>query len=121
MRSHELGKEGEHFAREFLIRQGYRILEVNFRRKTGEIDIIADDHGVIVFVEIKTRQEKGGWDAFEAVDVRKQRRMMRTATLYLVAAFGREDVSCRFDVLAVRRSEKGGLSAELIREAFSGF
>ena len=118
MESHNLGRRGEAFAQEFLRQQGYKILIANYRVKVGEIDIIADDHGTIVFVEVKTRQEKG-WDAFESVGSSKQRRMIRAATQYLVETFGREDVQSRFDVLAVLSDEKGAFKGDLIKEAFS--
>ena len=118
MKSHDLGKKGEVFAKEFLRQQGYKILVENYRVRAGEIDLIADDHGTIVFIEVKTRHQKD-WDAFEAVGLTKQRRMIRSATQYLVETFGREDVQSRFDVLAVLADQDGALSGDLLKEAFS--
>ena len=118
MKTHKLGQDGEAFAQDFLLKQGYKILAANYRVKVGEIDLVADDHGTIAFVEVKTRQQDG-WDAFEAVGPAKQRRMIRAATQYLVETFGREDVQSRFDVLAVWSGDDGTLTGDLLKNAFS--
>ncbi|MBF0619323.1 MAG: YraN family protein [Candidatus Omnitrophica bacterium] len=118
MRAHDLGKEGEAFALDFLFREGYKIVEKNYRAKCGEIDIVAEHKGVIVFLEVKTRQEDG-WGAFEAVDKRKQHKMFRTAQQFLIEKYGTEDVTARFDVLAVYEAPDGMLKGELLPDAFS--
>ena len=51
----QLGKHGEEATVKYIKKQGYRILEKNFRTKTGEIDIIAEDKKVVAFIEVKTR------------------------------------------------------------------
>ena len=56
-KSHELGKNGEEIATEFLRKKGYKILERNFEASQGEIDIIAKDDKELVFVEVKTRTD----------------------------------------------------------------
>ena len=117
MRSHKLGQEGEAFAEQFLKASGYEILKRNYRSPYGEIDIVGRENGEICFIEVKTRQEDG-WDAFEAVDPRKQRKIARTATAFLMERFGSEDVSARFDVLAVWAAEDGSLKGELLKDAF---
>jgi putative endonuclease len=117
MRSHQLGKDGEAFARDFLARQGYALLQANYRGKSGEIDLVAKEGGVICFIEVKTRQQDG-WDAFEAVDKRKQYKIRRTAQQYLIENFGTEDVAARFDVLGVHSGPDGQLSGELLKDAF---
>lgn len=117
MRSHRLGKEGEAFASEFLAARGYLLLQMNYRTKVGEIDMIAKDGNVVVFIEVKTRQEDG-WDAFEAVDKRKQSKMRRVAQQFLIEKFGTEDVAARFDVLGVRSLPSGALEGELLKDAF---
>jgi putative endonuclease len=117
MKSHKLGKDGEAFALGFLEAQGYIIRKANYRTKVGEIDLVAEEKGVICFIEVKTRQEDG-WDAFEAVDKRKQATMRRVAQQYLLEQFHTEDVAARFDVLGVRSTPSGTLEAELLRDAF---
>ncbi|MBF0331652.1 MAG: YraN family protein [Candidatus Omnitrophica bacterium] len=117
MKSHQLGKDGEAFAQEFLAAQGYNILQLNYRTKVGEIDMVAQDGDVVVFIEVKTRQEDG-WDAFEAVHKHKQSKIRRVAQQYLIEHYGTEDVAARFDVLGVRSSPSGALEAELLKDAF---
>ena len=117
MRSHELGKEGEAFALEFLRQQGYSILTTNYRAKMGEIDVIAREGDTVVFIEVKTRKEDG-WDAFEAVHPLKQRKMFRAAEQYLVETFGKVEVRARFDVLAVSLIKDGTLKGDLLKDAF---
>jgi putative endonuclease len=117
MRSHQLGKEGEAFALEFLRQQGYSVIKTNYRTKVGEIDVIARDGSMIVFIEVKTRKEDG-WDAFEAVHRPKQRKMFRVAEQYLVETFGRLDIQARFDVLAVSHLVNGPFKGELLKNAF---
>lgn len=117
MRSHKLGKDGEAFALEFLTSKGYEIIERNYRCKMGEIDLVARDRGVVCFIEVKSRQEDG-WDAFEAVDQRKQRRIRQVALQFLLERFHTEDVAARFDVLGVRLTHEGAFEAELLKDAF---
>ena len=98
---HRFGRYGEDAAAEFLRRRGFEILARNVRTALGEIDLVALDGEVVVFVEVKARRGPGG---LEAVDARKQRRLSRLALAFLARAgwLGR---SARFDVIAV---EPGG-------------
>ena len=118
MKSHQLGKDGEAFASEFLKARGYVIRDTNYRiPDLGEIDIVAEEKGVICFVEVKTREEDG-LDPFEAVDRRKQRKLVRVAQAYLIDKFKTVDVSARFDVLAVFQDAFGKLAGDLLKDAF---
>jgi len=56
MSNKTLGDQGEAYAADYLRQNGYRILTRNYRTKVGEIDLIADDHGTLVFIEVKTRR-----------------------------------------------------------------
>ena len=94
----EQGRCGEDLAAAFLLKLGYRILNRNWRLKTGEIDIIADHAGVLVFCEVKTRRSLLYGSGAEAVGRRKQQRIIRTALLYMQ---GLPDRPCRFDVIEV--------------------
>ncbi|EAX48690.1 protein of unknown function UPF0102 [Thermosinus carboxydivorans Nor1] len=70
-----MGKMGENAAADYLARNGYKILMRNYRCRIGEIDIVAERQGTIVFVEVKTRSsEKFGFPA-EAVNYRKQQKL----------------------------------------------
>ncbi|MFA5119142.1 MAG: YraN family protein [Candidatus Omnitrophota bacterium] len=78
-----LGRAGEEEAALFLTRNGYKILQKNYRIKAGEIDIVASDGGVICFVEVKTRHSKKFGSPQEAVSELKKRKISRVAVCYL--------------------------------------
>ncbi|MBM6621230.1 YraN family protein [Micrococcaceae bacterium RIT802] len=78
----ELGQRGETLAAEYLARRGMLVLARNWRCKTGEIDIVADDAGTIVAVEVKTRSGLGFGYPAEAVDPRKLLRPNRLASAW---------------------------------------
>jgi putative endonuclease len=95
-----LGKTGEDLACRELARRGYAIVARRYRRRGGELDIIARDGKTLVFVEVKARQGHDFGDAAEAVGAVKRRRMMRLALDY-AAAHCLPDCPCRFDVVAI--------------------
>lgn len=95
-----LGDRGERKAVEFLKSQGYRILSRQHSSSTGEIDIIAQDRDVIVFVEVKTRRTTDEGQPWEAVDRRKQDKLTRTALSWLKKNRWLEKPS-RFDVVSI--------------------
>ena len=76
------GKEGEDLAYQFLIEQGYKVIERNFRIRGGEIDIIAFDGKTLVYVEVKTRTQKIFGEPEEAVNFHKLRFLERAAKFY---------------------------------------
>ena len=115
----ETGSKGEEYAAAYLRKRRYRILGRNFRTKYGEIDIIAAKGSYTVFVEVKTRHENSLTMPFEAVDLRKQRRIITTAAIYCKEK-GLYDKPLRFDVIEVyvdRQSLKC-LSVNHIENAF---
>jgi putative endonuclease len=95
-----LGKWGEERAVRELERRGYAILARRYRTRHGEIDIVADDDGTIVFVEVKVREQDECGSAAEAVTVHKQRRLASMAVDYL-ARHHATHRPCRFDVVAI--------------------
>lgn len=108
----EQGAAAERDAAQLLVAAGYEIVARNYRCKAGEIDIVARDGDVLVFVEVRSRSDDGHGHALEMIRRGKQRRVVRVARCYLAAvapAFER----CRFDVVAVT-----GGHAILIRDAF---
>lgn len=102
-----LGSWGEKQAADFLKSKGYRILETNYSRRIGEIDIIASDRKHIVFAEVKLRKNADFAEAREFVTPAKQRRIRGTAMLWL--AGNTVDLQPRFDVIEVYASD-GNLS-----------
>ena len=111
-----LGKYGEDLACAELRRRGYAILERRYRTRFGEIDIVARDGEVTVFVEVKARngREFGGGAA--AVTAWKQRRVSQMAIDY-IARHRLHDRPCRFDVVAVEMTD-GEPAIEVFRGAF---
>jgi len=99
-RRQRLGRDGEAAAAAVLGRAGLRILERRFRVRAGELDLIAEQGDLLVFVEVKARRQVGCGDPAEAVTHAKRRRMARVALAYL-AATDALDRPCRFDVVEV--------------------
>jgi len=95
-----LGKEGERLAERYLQKKGYKLVERNYRCTAGELDLIVLDQRVVVFVEVKTRTGHGFGTPLEAVEIRKQRKMIRAAQFFL-AARGLQQRDARFDVVGV--------------------
>ena len=111
-----LGSRGERAAEKYLRSNGYRIVKRNFRAAGAEIDLVAMDGGVLVFVEVKTRRGIDAGAPHEAVDERKQKQIRRAAELF--ATLYREDeIEMRFDIVAVDASGER-LEIELLRNAF---
>src|SRR2546427_11918336 len=95
-----LGKEGERVAAQFLEARGYRILERNYRTRRGEIDLIAEDGRILVFVEVKVRLDDRFGGPAAAITRAKQARIARLAQQYL--AWRRGGVrTCRCGVVVI--------------------
>jgi putative endonuclease len=92
------GQAAEAAAERYLRRKGYRILHRNKRSVSGELDLIAEANGTLVFVEVKARSSAAYGGAPYAVDRPKQERLIRLAAQYLAARRLRNKV-CRFDVV----------------------
>jgi len=114
---HQFGQDSETSAEQFLRRKGYAILERNLRTTIGELDLVADDHGVLVFVEVKARTTGAFGGALLAVDRRKQAKLIRLAGQYL-AQRHLSDRVCRFDVVLVQGDAESSFQIEHIEHAF---
>ena len=112
-----LGETGEGIATKFLEKNSYKILHKNYRRKFGEIDIIAREGDYLVFVEVKTRKTTSHGHPLEAVTYKKQRQISRVAQCYL-AENNLFDTAARFDVVSVIVSGDNEVTVELIQNAF---
>jgi putative endonuclease len=111
------GKRGEDAACDELTKRGYRILERRFRTRCGEIDIVARDGDVIVFVEVKARSSGRFGQPFESLTWHKRQRLAQMAASYLFLKH-LCGVPCRFDVVGVRASESDACSVEVLQNAF---
>jgi putative endonuclease len=110
------GRKSEAHAARHLQTCGYVILEKNYRTQHGEIDIIAEDSGVIVFVEVKARKTESFGNPKGAVTEDKQRKISMVALQYLKST-GQLAASARFDVVAVHPSD-GCERIEVVKNAF---
>ncbi len=99
-----MGRVGEKRAVEFLKKKGFKILKTNYKTVLGEIDIIAQDNEVIVFIEVKTRTSDVFGAPAEAVDKKKQEKYYKTATYYLQKE-KKLDSECRFDVIEIENGQ----------------
>lgn len=91
----------EQKAEDYLREKGFQILKRNFYSRYGEIDIIAKDGKYIVFVEVKYRKNPKVGHPLEAVDIRKQKRICKTADWFCKRYGYQEDTPCRFDVIGI--------------------
>lgn len=114
MNTKEIGDFGESAAAKYLFNKGYKILKRNFRLKMGEVDIIAEKDGCIVFAEVKTRKNNNFGEPSEYVNYRKQLRIKKAAACYTDII--NNDV--RFDVIEVFYDRFGVNRINHIENAF---
>ncbi len=114
----KLGTSSENLASEYLIRQGFQLIEKNYRCPIGEIDLIVRDQSHLVFVEVKSKRSiKYGIPAY-AVNWRKQNKLVQLAKWYLKS--NRIDKqSCRFDVVSIHWPLGEEAEIKHVRNAFS--
>ena len=110
------GKQGEALAVEFLKKNGYRVLENNFRCRYGELDIVAIDGEIIAFVEVKTKTNNRFGPPKLAVDSRKQRQLSKVALAYMLQK-NLTRCPARFDVVGIDITGDAA-NIELIKNAF---
>jgi putative endonuclease len=118
----ELGARGEALAVKYLKRSGYKIIEQNFRVRAGEIDIIAEQDGTLVFVEVKTRTDTRFGPPFESITASKKNHLSKVALEYM-SRHNCHDRPARFDVIGVQLDTKESKRAsdariEIIKNAF---
>ncbi len=97
--NHELGREGEERAREFLRSLGYEILETNWRCGNHELDIIAKDGNILVVVEVKTRRSSYFGEPEAAVNAKKRRIIVKAADAYI--NMNALELEVRFDIISL--------------------
>jgi len=122
LKKKEIGAKGEDIAVSYLKSRGYRILERNYRISFGEIDIIAEQGGHLVFIEVKTRSDNLFGSPFESVTVPKQRQLSKVALQYM-CKLGCHNRPARFDVVGIRLKKANSTKLqnakiELMQNAF---
>ena len=117
----QFGEKGESIAVNCLKKQGYRIIELNYRTKLGEIDIIAKQGKTLVFIEVKARKSSRFGRPELAVTPKKQRKISMVA-LYYLKSTKQNNAKARFDVVAINlvnsAKAKEGPSIKIIKNAF---
>jgi putative endonuclease len=111
-----LGKTGEDLACAELEKRGYAIIARRYRRRGGEIDIVARDGPTIVFAEVKAREGRAFGEAAEAVTAFKRRRITQLALDYMTRHH-LSNCSCRFDVVSIH-FDAGRPTIEVFQNAF---
>jgi len=114
----QIGRRAEDVAAEFLRTQGCEILERNYRRRLGELDLIAREGGVLVIAEVRMRASAKWGGAAASVDRRKQQRITRAALQLLQERLELAQLPVRFDVLVVSDLGAAQPRIEWIRHAF---
>jgi putative endonuclease len=113
-----VGAAAENIAADFLRDKGLEILERNYLRRLGELDIIAREGDVLVIAEVRTRVSDRFGGAAASVDARKQQRLIRAASLLLQQRKDLARLRVRFDVIAVLGVDQENPKIEWIRHAF---
>ena len=114
----EFGQEGELLAIDFLIKRGYRILHRNYRYQKAEIDIIAQNDGILAIVEVKSRSSLFFENIAETVTKKKIKLLLSAANHYVLTH--NLDLEVRFDIITVFKN-KGSFELEHIVNAFYHF
>lgn len=116
-----IGALGEEAAVKAIKKQGYKVIERNYRTKMGEIDIIAKDGEYTCFIEVRLRKNNDFGSPADTIDIRKQQKIIRTAKYYAVIK-KIYDTPMRFDAVLINADAKGGkltnIKTEIIKNAF---
>lgn len=114
----EIGSLGERIAKDFLIKEGYIILDMNYRCKIGEIDIVSKLNDIICFVEVKTRYFKTYGAPIESITYKKQKKIYKIAEYYCIVN-NIKNTFFRFDVIEIILTmDSNDFSINLIKSAF---
>jgi putative endonuclease len=123
-----IGQRGEELAARFLLRNGFRLVLANYKvpvgrnnrgaTVTGEIDLIALDGETLCFVEVKTRTSAELYSPLSAIDLRKQRQIIRTARVYR-KVFGLRAMPFRYDAVAIVLGDENKPQIEIFKNFWS--
>ncbi|MEG0509624.1 MAG: YraN family protein [Eubacterium sp.] len=111
------GRAGEALAAHYLCTKGHRLLSRNYKKKTGEIDLITKQGDTVVFTEVKLRRTLKFGSPAQAVDYRKQQRIIKTALWYLQEK-NLFDYNVRFDIIEILGDPSADVKVNHIENAF---
>lgn len=110
----------EQAALDYLLEQKLNLIERNFRSKSGEIDLIMQEHEFLVFVEVKYRKSSAFGEPFEMVSPSKQQKICKTAQIYLQKhGLNEYNTFCRFDVVSIK-GPAASTEITWLKNAFNG-
>ncbi|MGE8359793.1 YraN family protein [Pseudomonas sp.] len=112
------GNAAEALARQFLEREGLRLIAQNWRCKRGELDLVMLDRDTVVFVEVRYRRHTAWGGAVESVDARKREKLILAATYFLQQDSRWAKHPCRFDVIAIDADGNSPPRPNWIQHAF---
>lgn len=96
------GLKAESFALKYLLSKGVKFKSKNYHSKFGEIDLIMQEHNILLFIEVRFRSQPSYGSASDTVNLAKQKKIIKTAQLYLLTQYKNQDIpQCRFDVIAL--------------------
>jgi putative endonuclease len=116
-----LGRAAEDIAATFLVSHGLEILHRNFRRRLGELDLVARHGAELVIVEVRTRSSERFGGAAASIDSRKRQRIVRATQLLLQRHKELSGLRVRFDVVIVYGAHAPRMRVEWLRAAFQAF
>ena len=114
----DLGKKGEELAVDFLIKEGYIIVERNYRFDKAEVDIIAQHNNILAIIEVKTRSTTDFGNPQDFVKPKQVKNLVKAVNEYVIA--NDLDVEIRFDIIAIVKQQKG-YDIEHLKDAFYHF
>ncbi|XID75470.1 YraN family protein [Alkanindiges sp. WGS2144] len=117
--THQTGAAAEEVAARFLCQQGFELVAQNFNTRLGEIDLIVKKSNLLIFVEVRQRRAGSMVNALESITVGKQRKITRSAMIFLQRHKQYENFDCRFDVVALTAEKAGNGKLEWIPAAFN--
>lgn len=109
------GALAEQLAAQYLQKQGLKLVQTNYRTRYGEIDLILQDAGVLVFAEVRLRSNAAFGGAAASIDARKQAKLLKTAQIYLSGL--KQIPPCRFDAVLMPSAELSQI--QWIKSAFT--
>ena len=113
-----IGNRYEEIALNFLLKKKLSLIIKNFKTKIGEIDIILTDKEFLVFVEVRFREDNDYASGLESITYQKQRKIIKTAQMFLVHNKEYQNFYCRFDVISISRYDNK-IQIHWIKNAFS--
>ena len=117
----DIGSFGEALARDYLISKGYKILNMNFRNKFGEIDIICKKNNLLIFCEIKSRYTDTFGSPIESITSYKQKQIIKLSEIYLLYK-KYQNYNVRYDVIEIIFNNKNAsFKLNHLKDAFRSY